>query len=244
MTWWPALVTDFEGQNSYGRTAHGNCILTPNLIPRKAKTNQTEANPKKKIVGTVYEHFWTGTIIMVFVGDIFSLKQLSTAVFIRYQIRMPWEYLTSAPSCQLHHISLKTHKWSHQFSHLQYWSSKFLTFLCRFEHTHSGWIVNHILSNECSQKWSNMSHGSQTKLYQMNNDQAIKAVPTTYPLVWKITIFNGKIHYKWAIFNSYFDITKGYQPHPRTPCPKQPHLQCVVQARTFHLHLRGFLGSF
>jgi hypothetical protein len=45
--------------------------------------------------------------------------------------------------------------------------------------------------------------------------------------VWKITIFNGKIHYKWpfsienhhfkwenslsmAIFNSYFDITRGY----------------------------------
>ena len=24
------------------------------------------------------------------------------------------------------------------------------------------------------------------------------------------TIFNGKIHYKWAIFNSYFDITRGY----------------------------------
>jgi hypothetical protein len=27
-----------------------------------------------------------------------------------------------------------------------------LTFLCRVEHTHSGWIVNHILSNE----WTNM----------------------------------------------------------------------------------------
>ena len=26
---------------------------------------------------------------------------------------------------------------------------------------------------------------------------------------WKITIFNGTTHYKWAIFNSYFDITRG-----------------------------------
>jgi hypothetical protein len=79
---------------------------TPNLIPRKAKTNQTETHPEKKIVGTVYEHFWNGNIIMVFVGYIFSLKQPSTAVF-RYQIRMPWEYLTSGPSCQTSsHISI------------------------------------------------------------------------------------------------------------------------------------------
>ena len=31
--------------------------------------------------------------------------------------------------------------------------------------------------------------------------------------LWKITMFNGKIHYKWSfyvIFNSYFDITRGY----------------------------------
>ena len=36
-----------------------------------------------------------------------------------------------------------------------------------------------------------------------------------YPLVnvymanWKVTIFNGKIHYKWAIFNSYVKLSEG-----------------------------------
>ena len=28
--------------------------------------------------------------------------------------------------------------------------------------------------------------------------------------LWIITMFNGKVHYQWAIFNSYFDITRGY----------------------------------
>ena len=27
--------------------------------------------------------------------------------------------------------------------------------------------------------------------------------------LWKITIFNGKIHYKWAIFNSYVKLPEG-----------------------------------
>ena len=29
--------------------------------------------------------------------------------------------------------------------------------------------------------------------------------------LWKITIFNGKIHYKWAIFNSYVKLPEGSQ---------------------------------
>ena len=43
-----------------------------------------------------------------------------------------------------------------------------------------------------------------------------------YPLVnvyitmERSTIFHGKIHYfDWVIFNSYFDITRGYQVVPR-----------------------------
>ena len=27
--------------------------------------------------------------------------------------------------------------------------------------------------------------------------------------LWKITIFNGKIHYKWGIFNSYVSLPEG-----------------------------------
>ena len=27
--------------------------------------------------------------------------------------------------------------------------------------------------------------------------------------LWKITIFNGKIHYKWAIFHSYVSLPEG-----------------------------------
>ena len=35
-----------------------------------------------------------------------------------------------------------------------------------------------------------------------------------YPLVniqklWKITIFNGKTHYKWSIFHSYVSLPEG-----------------------------------
>ena len=45
---------DWEGQipkSWHMKTAYSN---TPILRPRKAETNQIEANPKKKIVGTVY----------------------------------------------------------------------------------------------------------------------------------------------------------------------------------------------
>ena len=45
-------------------------------------------------------------------------------------------------------------------------------------------------------------------LFGWNMHGQIPSGKLTWP--WKITIFNGKIHCKWAIFNSYFDITRGY----------------------------------
>ena len=35
--------------------------------------------------------------------------------------------------------------------------------------------------------------------------------------LWKITIFNGKTHYKWAIFNSYVKLPEG---NPTVILPK------------------------
>ena len=57
--------------------------------------------------------------------------------------------------------------------------------------------------------------------------------------LWKITIFNGKTHYlSMAMFNSYFDITRGYQPHGSTYHGEKPS-----SLRRYHREFVGKCGK-
>ena len=62
-------------------------------------------------------------------------------------------------------------------------------------------------------QWTEKHQKPRVRIHCENHEIHVRCIPSgklshNYGKYWKITIFNGKIHYKWAIFNSY---VKNYQ---------------------------------
>ena len=134
--------------------SHGNCILKDAQSHTKEGQNKSNRNTSRE--ENCWHCLWTFLERKYYHGFrwiyIFFKTTFHRCLQIPNQDALGISHFRPILSNFITYLNLKTHKWTHQFSHFQCWTSKLLTFLCRVEHTHSGWIVNHILSNE----WTNI----------------------------------------------------------------------------------------